>query len=169
MTSSFGPLILSCIALALAYYAPQHAMIVRDAWTPAQEASAAANPAFLSIESQSETTDYLVGGYTPVAERVELHNRVERNGRKRTVRVTRIPIDANDGLTLKPNGYHIMLVNMSDKAKAGSTFPLTLKFQNSGSKQIVVSIDRRAKPDPEVVQFRIGRLSHGLSELAFGS
>lgn len=86
--------------------------------------------AYLTIENKG-AADKLVSLTSPVAETVEIHQTKESNGMMMMEPVQGgLDIPANGSVEMKPGGYHIMLMNLKEDLKAGTTFSLTLKFQS---------------------------------------
>jgi hypothetical protein len=42
---------------------------------------------------------------------------------------------------LKPDGYHLMLVNLKQALKVGETFPVMLTFERAGTIRMVVVVE----------------------------
>ena len=54
-----------------------------------------------------------------------------------------VDLPAGQAVELKPGGYHVMLLNLKQQVKEGSTVPLTLVIERA---------DKSAKPQRETVQ-----------------
>ncbi len=44
-------------------------------------------------------------------------------------------------LELRPDGYHLMLLDLKQPLKAGERFPMTLTFEHAGTIQISVWVE----------------------------
>jgi copper(I)-binding protein len=53
-----------------------------------------------------------------------------------------LTIKAGQDLVLAPGGYHVMLTGLKQALVAGSTFPITLTFEQTGP--VTVSVEVRA-------------------------
>lgn len=86
---------------------------------------------YLTI-TNSGPTDSLTGVSTPVAAMADLHRTIDDNGVMKMRSVPALPIEAGKSVTLSPNGYHIMLMNLKQTLKQGDSFPITLTFSKGG-------------------------------------
>ena len=62
------------------------------------------------------------------------------NGVMKMRQVDGIDLSAGQAVMLKPNGYHIMLIGLTQPLKEGQTFPLTLTFANTGSETVTMTV-----------------------------
>jgi copper(I)-binding protein len=71
----------------------------------------------------------LVGGQTPVAERVEIH-RMSMEGGVMAMRALPEGLDvpARSTVTLAPGGLHVMMIGLRQPLAEGQSVPLTLIF-----------------------------------------
>ncbi len=106
---------------------------------------------YLTITDRSPRPDALVGGASPVAQHVELHQSYAvRGGSAMSMpamageamrRVAQIPIPAHGGATASPGGYHVMLIGLRHDLRAGERFPITLRFARAKACIVVVSVE----------------------------
>ena len=98
------------------------------------------------MDIESEADDRLTGASTPAADRVEIHTMSEENGIMKMRKVDGgIALSANKELELSPNGYHLMLMDLKEPLKAGTTFPLTLTFEKAAEKTVTVTVKSRSE------------------------
>ena len=71
----------------------------------------------------------------------ELHASDTSNGVMTMRKVDAMDIPANGELTLKPGGYHVMLIGLNRPLVAGEKLPIKLKFEKAGE----VTIDAKIK------------------------
>jgi hypothetical protein len=62
--------------------------------------------------------------------------------------VKAIDIPPNKPVSLDPSGLHVWLADLNHPLKADQTFPLTLKFEKAGERQVIVSIIKPAAAPP---------------------
>jgi periplasmic copper chaperone A len=93
--------------------------------------------AYLKI-TNSGPPDRLVSVSTPQAKSAELHTMSMQGDVMRMREVTAFELPAGKTIELKPGGNHIMLMGLQTPLKAGSSFPITLKFEHAGD--LVVSL-----------------------------
>ena len=55
--------------------------------------------------------------------------------------VPSLEIRSGGRLELKPNGYHLMLLDLKQPLKVGEKFPLTLTFKRGGGVLILVVVE----------------------------
>ncbi len=72
--------------------------------------------------------DQLVGASTPVAAMAQLHQTIDDHGVMKMRPVASLPLPPGQPVTLKPGGYHIMLMGLKHPLKVGDSFPVTLTF-----------------------------------------
>ena len=100
---------------------------------------------YLTIVNTGSEPDRLVGGSTPVAERLELHESslVDGVARMRPARGG-IEIPAGEPLNLQPGGAHIMLVNPKQRPAEGEKFTATLQFEKAGQVEVEFVVQAKA-------------------------
>ncbi|MBM3567904.1 MAG: copper chaperone PCu(A)C [Alphaproteobacteria bacterium] len=86
--------------------------------------------------------DRLLGGESPRAGKVELHNTVRDGDIMRMRPVETIAVPARGKVELKPGGLHIMLMDLKGPLNAGESVPLTLRFEKAGAVALEASIER---------------------------
>ena len=88
----------------------------------------------------------LVGVTTPVAQSVELHLMSHDNGMMKMREVKEVPLPAGRVVNLSQEGYHLMLMNLKEPIKEGTTVPLTLMIQLANKKTIKLETTATVKP-----------------------
>ena len=140
----FAALATALPTLALAATRP--AISTAQAWVRAAPSGATAGAAYLTLSNLGSAPDRLLGGATPVASQVEVHEMSMDGGvmRMRPV-LGGLVIPAGGTVALKPGGYHIMLIGLKTPLTAGSKVPLTLNFEKAGLVKLQVPV-RPAQP-----------------------
>jgi periplasmic copper chaperone A len=112
------------------------------AWARATPGAATTGAVYFQIESP--IADRLIGVTSPVARKAELHTHVEENGLMLMREVEGgLPLPAGQKLELKSGGsLHVMLIDLKQKLKAGDSFPLTVTFEKSGPRNVIVKVER---------------------------
>jgi copper(I)-binding protein len=89
---------------------------------------------FMQIRNRGDEADRLVGGETDVAQVVEIHETV-MNGEmmKMQMLADGLEVPPRGEVTLKPGGYHVMLIGMQRDLEVDDTFTLKLQFEKSGT------------------------------------
>jgi copper(I)-binding protein len=115
---------------------------INRAWARATPGAATTGAVYFQIESPID--DRLIGVASPVARKAELHTHVEENGLMLMREVEGgLPVPAGQKLELKSGGpLHVMLIDLTQKLKAGDTFPLTVTFEKAGPRIVIVKVER---------------------------
>jgi len=137
---------LACVPFALSTLAQSNNVEIKGAWARATPGGAQTGAAYVTL--QSPTGDRLTAASTPVAQKAELHVMTMDNGVMKMRQVDGIDVPAGQTVTLKPNGYHIMLTGLSQPLKEGETFPLTLTFAKAGSENVTVTVQKVGSMGP---------------------
>ena len=89
---------------------------------------------FMRLRNKGDEVDRFVGGETDVAQVVEIHETV-MNGEMMKMQMLGegLEVPAKGEVTLKPGGYHIMLIDMQRDLEVDDTFTLKLQFEKSGT------------------------------------
>ncbi len=120
---------------------------VKDAWARATPGKAENGAAYLTIISP--VSDRLTGVSTPVAKQAELHNMTMEGGVMKMRPLADVDLPANQPVTLKPGGTHIMLMGLTQQLKPGETFALTLSFDKAGNREVAVAVEKAGAMGPE--------------------
>lgn len=119
---------------------------VKDAWTRDTVGRTANAAIFMVITSQQ--ADRLVGASSPIAKKTDLMTIAGGNGAMEMRYVQGIDIPANKPVSLNSSGLHVWMANLKQPLRAGQTFPLFLKFEKAGQRQITVSVIAPAAAPP---------------------
>ena len=123
---------------------------VQNAWARSTAAGARAGGVFLTITDKG-APDRLIGASTPVAATAEVHETVNDKGVMHMRPVSALPLQPNDPVTLKPGGYHIMLMGLKQQLKDGETFPVTLTFEKAGAVTTTVHVAKAGAMGPDMM------------------
>lgn len=134
---------LSCPALALASLillaAPAWAEVkVAGPWVRGTTASQKTTGAFMTLVSSGPAT--LVAATSPLAGKVEIHQMRMDGSVMRMRKVDEVVLPAGKPVALNPGGYHIMLMELRERMRAGTKVPLTLKIRNDNGATSEVAV-----------------------------
>lgn len=118
----------------------QSALEVSEAWVPATGKTGADAPLLMTIRNDTGTADALLRVNCPVANFSERHTVDRGEGAPAMRPVSSIPIAANGTTVLKPDGYHIMLLQTRQPLAAGDRFTCTIAFQKAGTIETEVNV-----------------------------
>ena len=107
---------------------------VREAWVRAP--APGQNIASAYMELVSPTHALLTAVASPVAARAELHTTTMDGGVARMRRTESVGLPAAKTVRLAPGGTHVMLIDVKQPLKPGSTVPITLTVQRDGNRSV---------------------------------
>ncbi len=132
---------LSVAALgAQAQAAKAGAISVESAYARATVAGQPAGGGFLRLVNGG-ADDRLVAASSEVATAVELHMMSMKGDVMQMRQIDAIDVKAGQTVELKPGGYHLMLMGLKAPLKAGSSFPVKLKFEKAGEVTVNVKVE----------------------------
>jgi len=129
-------------AFAPPVLAQQSSIAVTDAWARATPPGAKTGAAYVTVTNKGTETDKLLSVSTPVAGMAQLHTTINDNGVMKMRPVKSIDVKPGKPLTLKPGGYHLMLMDLKQPLKQGDTFPITLTFAKAGEIHTEVKVQK---------------------------
>lgn len=128
----------SIIAAALAAPAVHAQVTVSDAWVRATVPQQKASGAFMQLQAAQDSK--LVSASSPVTPVVEVHEMAMQDNVMRMRQIPAVALPAGKPVSLKPGGYHIMLLNLTRQLKEGDTVPLTLVVEDAAGKRETVAV-----------------------------
>jgi len=114
---------------------------IENAWVRATAPGQDGAGVDMVITSKQVAT--LVGVSSPIAKTAELHSMTSEGGMMKMREVQAIELPAGKRLSLRENGYHLMLNGLKAPLKEGESVPLTLSIKLG--KQGVVKIETKAE------------------------
>jgi copper(I)-binding protein len=127
---------------------------------------------FLTVVNGTAQDDRIIGGSSPAAALVEIHQTIDDNGIMRMRQLADgLAIPAGGRVMLQPGGLHIMLMNLAAPLREGDTVALTLVFEQAGERTLqvpVVGMDAAA-PAMEHGAMEEGELEHSPEHMPEGT
>ena len=111
---------------------------VNAAWVRATVPGQTIAGAYLKITSAS--TAYLIGGSSPAAKTVELHQMSMENNVMKMRPLARLELPAGAAVELRPGGYHLMLIDVAHPLVAGERVPLKLTVEDKDGRRHTVDV-----------------------------
>jgi periplasmic copper chaperone A len=133
---------------AIAHGCKVGALEIEHPWARALPAVSKNGAVYLEIQNTGDEPDRLVRASSPIAETAEVHATENDSGILRMHEQQGLLIAPNDSLIFQPGGLHIMLNGLRAPLNAGETFPLTLQFENVGSVELEIRIERTSGRQP---------------------
>ena len=132
----------ACAALvALSAHAE---VTVKEAWIRGIASGQRATGAFMELTSPTDAT--LVSVATPAAKTAEIHTMSMDNGVMKMRQMDSLAVPAGKPVELKPGGYHVMLLELTQPLADGSTVPLTLTFSDAAGKRTTQTVNAVVRP-----------------------
>jgi hypothetical protein len=112
--------------------------------TPTPQGAANGAAYLRGIRNTGEQPDRLVGARTPVARSVEIHRSVlDAQNVMRMRAVESIELPPKSDTPLRHGGeHHLMLIGLTQPLKDGERFPMTLRFEKAGEREVMVWVQR---------------------------
>lgn len=116
---------------------------VENAYARATPPNLPNSAAFMSIKNSSNSDIALVSAESNIAKNVELHTHDMKNGIMKMYQVPKIDIKANSTTTLKPGGFHVMLIGLKNKPlRPDRKVNIKLNFSNGESINISAPVKK---------------------------
>jgi periplasmic copper chaperone A len=98
--------------------------------------------AYLGIDNGG-AGDRLLGGNTPAAARVEVHEMRMDGNVMRMREVPALELPSGKAVKLAPGGLHLMLIDLKAPLKVGDKVPLRLRFEKSGEIEVLLHVETK--------------------------
>jgi copper(I)-binding protein len=129
-----------------AVVAVRGALEIRRPWLRPSSAVTAQAGGFFTVTNKGMDPDRLVGARSPAAERIEVHAiKVMGATIKMRPLADGLVIHAGNTLTLRPRGYHLLLLGLEVTPRAGVRLPATLLFEKTGSIDVEFLVEAAGK------------------------
>jgi periplasmic copper chaperone A len=115
---------------------------VAEAWVPATDKVGADVPLLMIVHNEADAGDALLRVRCPVANFSERHTVDRGEGAPAMRTIPSIPIAAGGTTVLKPDGYHIMLLQIRQPLVAGEKFACSVNFQKAGTIETEVNVQK---------------------------
>ncbi|QND51594.1 copper chaperone PCu(A)C [Phyllobacterium sp. 628] len=117
-------------------------LVLAGAYARATLPGAKVGGGYVSITNGAREADRLLGGSSPAAGRVEVHEmKMEGEVMKMRKLADGVEIPAGGIVRLAPGGLHLMLIDIKAPLKEGETIPVTLEFQKAGKVNINLAVE----------------------------
>jgi copper(I)-binding protein len=96
---------------------------------------------YFIVDNAGKQTDRLVHASTPIASAVVLHQMAVEDGMMKMRAIPSVEIRPGARVELRPDSYHLMLMDLKQPLKVGEKFPVMLSFERIGTVRVVVSVE----------------------------
>jgi periplasmic copper chaperone A len=115
---------------------------ISNAWARATPKGAQVGGAYMTITNKGSDADRLIGGTSPVAGQVEVHQMTMNNG---VMSMRPVPggLEIKAGQTVKftPDSFHLMLMGLKQPLTQGARMKATLEFAKAGKVEVEYAIE----------------------------
>jgi periplasmic copper chaperone A len=130
------------VALTPGFVAAGDALQVTNARVPASDEIGIDLPLLMTIRNDAAVADAILRVRCPFANFSVKHTVDRGEGAPAMREVKSIPVPENSTIELKPDGYHVMLLQTRQKLADGETFTCAVVFQKAGTRETEVQISR---------------------------
>lgn len=117
---------------------PAPAVEVEQPWARPTAPRQSVGAAYMRLRSPGG--DRLLGGSSPAAGRVEVHEMRMDGDVMRMREREALDLPAGEVVTLAPGGLHVMLIDLAAPLAAGQRVPLLLRFERGGEQRVEVVV-----------------------------
>jgi len=111
----------------------QGTLKVVEAWVPATDRVGADVPLLMTVRNEADAADALLRVRCPVANFSEKHVVDRGEGAPAMRAISSIPVAGASTTVLKPDSYHVMLLQTRQPLSADKRFTCSIAFQKSGT------------------------------------
>lgn len=113
---------------------------ISDAWVPSVEKSGGDVPLLMTIHNEGSSPDALMRVRCEVANFSERHTVDRGEGAPAMRTIPSIPIPGSSTVMLKPDGYHVMLLQTKQQLSNGERFTCSIDLQKAGTIETEVQV-----------------------------
>jgi periplasmic copper chaperone A len=137
-----GLSVLLAFCMPPAFGAGNEALQLSNASVPPSDKTGADLPLSMTINNQASDPDALLRVRCPVVNFNERHIVDRGEGAPAMRSIPSIPIPAGKTIELRPDQYHVMLLQTRQKLAEGDTFTCAIVFQKAGTIETEVHVKR---------------------------
>lgn len=105
---------------------------------------------FRTLKNTGRTVDRLIGARTPAAASVEIHRSTMDGNVMRMRAIEAFDLPPGAQIKLRHGGdTHLMLIDLKAPLKEGARFPIVLRFERAGEREVMVWVQQPTDRAPE--------------------
>ena len=108
----------------------------KDQWLRAAPPGSMMMAAYLELSNNSTKSEVLVGAYSPDFNLAEIHQTIIKDGMAKMVHQEEIKIQADQRLSFKPGGLHIMLMQPDKQFVEGDEVKICLIYKDGETTKV---------------------------------
>jgi copper(I)-binding protein len=145
-------------ALTLSTAAWSQTVSIDAPWARATVPGQKASGAFMQLTAPENMK--LVAASSPVAGVTEIHEMKMDGNLMKMSAIPFLALPAGQAVTLKPGGYHVMLLDLKSQLKTEAKLPLTLTFENAKGTRSQVTLEVPIQPLGATQPMKHGHMQH---------
>ncbi len=118
-------------------------LIVSEPWSSPTPPGAGVGAVYFSLTNTGTKADRLTAISSSIAGRAEIHESRRVDGMMQMRPVSFIECPPGATVKIEPGGLHVMLLGLTRPLAAGTQFPLSLSFRDSGILNVMVTVGVR--------------------------
>ncbi|MCL5028058.1 MAG: copper chaperone PCu(A)C [Bacteroidetes bacterium] len=95
---------------------------------------------YFDLRNNTSNTDTLIKVSSPVAELVQVHETLNKNGLMEMKEVKSLGVHKNQIIKFAPGGYHVMLIKLKKDLKAGAKVGFVFYFKKAGKIKVTAVV-----------------------------
>lgn len=100
---------------------------------------------YLTITNKGKVADRLIGGASPAAGQIEIHEMASVDGMMKTRALPNgLEIQPGKTVELKPGAYRILLLGLKEPFQLGQRIKGTLVFEKAGTVEVIYNVEENA-------------------------
>jgi hypothetical protein len=107
----------------------------------ARATTAAEGAVFMELINEGGVADHLIGARSPLAERVELHGVMLKEGTEAAMPIEQLTLEPGTTLELAPGLLSLQLIGLRAPLEQGGHFAVELVFAQAGTVMVEVEIE----------------------------
>lgn len=131
----FQKIVLATLSVLAVHTTWANSITVSEAWVRTTAPGQVVASAYMDITAGESAR--LIGVRSPVSPNVKLHLMQMDGDIMRMREVPSLALPKNSAVSLKPGGYHLMLMKLKKPIVAGDKIPLTLIVETRGKREMI--------------------------------
>jgi len=122
-------------------------------WARASSATRQDGGGFFTLTNKGAAPDRLIAASSPAVEKIEIHAiKVVGPDLRMREREGGLTLPPGVMLTLKPRGYHLLLLGLKTQPAQGALLPVTLTFEKAGTVEVALVVAAPGRIGLEALQ-----------------
>lgn len=96
---------------------------------------------YFSVANKNKSADRLLGAYSPISGRIEIHTHIDKGGVMSMRRVDDVELPAGKTVKFKSGGYHLMMFD-TVLPEGQTDAAITLDFENAPDVTVIAEVNQ---------------------------